>query len=118
MKAALLAVVFVSSGCSWTFSRPPPPPSPTRPPCSPGYLAPVLDTYQAVSGGAVTLAMLSLADGGDFDTIGVLVLITGGLTALHAASASYGFKQARRCREMRQQIAETPVIDGRVGRGS
>ena len=112
--ALLVAVAIVCSSCSWVFSRPPDrrplhaavyPPQPL---CKPGYVAPAFDTYNAVSGGVLTLLALSEAHDTQADTFGLLAAITAGLGALSTASATYGFKQARACRELRTELARGP----------
>jgi hypothetical protein len=99
----------LASGCSWTFSRPPQRPDHTSrayaaPLCRPGYVAPLIDTYQAAGGGVLALYMLGSASGSEADTLGVLAAITAGVSAVWGASAAYGFKQARACRELRAEL--------------
>jgi hypothetical protein len=110
-RAALLALVATAcstlASCSWVFSRPPDRTQPF-PMCQPGYVAPAIDTHQAVGSGLLTLFMLSETEGSQADTMGTLAAITGGLTALWAASAHYGFKNARKCRELRNELAQAP----------
>lgn len=119
--AVLVALALVASGCSWAFSRPPhrvQPASATAervyvPLCRPSYAPPVIDLWQAIGGGVLTLYALGHAGDSHYeseaDTFVALGLITGGLTALYGASASYGFKQARACREQRAELARGPA---------
>jgi hypothetical protein len=113
--AALAAITLLVSGCSWAFSRPPQRThrahhangyGVTAPPlCGPRYVAPVIDLWQAVGGGIVTLYALGQASDSDADTVLLVAAITGGVSALFGASAHYGFKQARACRELRTELA-------------
>lgn len=110
--AVLAASTLAVSGCSWAFSRPPQRPSQqsrhyASAPCRPGYVAPVIDTWQAVGSGILTLYMLGHMSGSEADTFGALAAVTAGSTAVWGASASYGFKQARACRELRAELART-----------
>ncbi len=113
--AMLAASTLALSGCSWAFSRPPERPQPSHGAhvsalCRPSYAAPVIDTWQAVGSGILTLYMLSHMSGSEADTFGALAAVTAGNTALWGASASYGFKQARACRELRDELTRrTPV---------
>lgn len=115
IAAALVAAQL--GGCSYMFSHPPAPVRPGHPvePCSSSRLAPAIDTYQAVGNGILALTMLSLTEdsssmNGDSmaATMGVLGLAFAGI---HGASAIYGFKQARACREQQAYLfAPQPVV--------
>ena len=101
----------LTSGCSLAFSRPPDRARPL-PLCQPNLAPPVIDTSEAVGGGILALWMLGHASNemysSESDTFAVLGLITAGVSAAWGLSAHYGFKQARACRELRNEIAQTP----------
>ena len=109
-----LTLVFAlgMSGCSWAFSRPPR--HTPRSMCQPSYAAPVFDTSQAIGGGVLTLAALAHASNDQYeseaDTFGLIGALFGITSAAYAASAHYGFKQARACREQREQIARNGTM--------
>lgn len=115
MKRIALLALFATS-CSWAFSRPPQRPprrdAPLASVCQPHYVAPVFDTWQAVGGGVLALYLLAASSGSmnesSADTLVPLALITGGVSAVWGASAHYGFKQARACRELRAELARGP----------
>ena len=108
MKRALLALAVATlfTGCSWAFSRPPRQNLQTGTvDCSESRLAPGWDAYQAVGNGLVGMMGLAYAgdsmndnDGGLFALIGVTGLA---LAVAHGVSASYGFRNARECRNLR-----------------
>lgn len=107
-----LAAAAVSSGCSFTLSRPPSPHTIAHAPC-PGVGAPALDSYLALSSAATAVIGFGLAseddseiDDGGFRALGAISL---GLAALYGLSASHGFKQARACNEMKSAfLASSP----------
>jgi len=101
----LLAMVMVTS-CSFVVSRPPDR-SRRLPLCKPGYVAPVFDLTEAIGGGVMTLAALTEAHDTQADTFALVAAVTASVAAVYGASAAYGFKQARRCRELREEIAHT-----------
>lgn len=87
LRAAVLA--FATSGCSFAFTRNPPPP------CTPSPVAPIADTAVAV---VAAIGAVYFATGGDDDAkIGVAV--EGGLALGFAASAYTGFRRVQRCRD-------------------
>jgi hypothetical protein len=69
-----------------------------------------LDAYLAASNGVGSLLALSMADeveGGDVAiSMGV---VAAGMAVLHGASASWGFKEVRRCRNARSAMREAIV---------
>ena len=121
-RIAVLALVATSCSllpsCSWMLSRPPDRSVRNVPPhvrgslCRPSYAPPLIDTWQAVGGGLFTLWALghttSESHASEADTFAAITAITAGTTALWAWSASYGFKQARACRELRSELAQGP----------
>ena len=122
-----IAALALLCSCSWTFSRPPDPPRRTAHGlvelCKPSYAPPTLDTINAVGAGLFGLALLSDGSNEDMGAMGGLVPLMGVMLlaegALYAASAHYGFKQARRCKEQRADFERgahwmtpsTPVIE-------
>lgn len=113
VAAALLAT---TSGCSFMFSRPPRPytPGAPLPRCENRNIAPVLDTTQAIGAGILALATLSHASNDQYaseaDTFGLLGALFAAESGVFAWSASYGFAQARACREQREDIARTGTM--------
>jgi hypothetical protein len=103
MKRIAVVLALFASSCSWALTRPPDRSRPAL--CSTTTAAPIFDLWNAIGGGVLTLWMLSETEGSQADTMGVLALITGGTTAVYAASAHYGFKNARACRELQHEVA-------------
>ena len=102
--ALALCVSVVLGGCSFAFSRPPrrSPISNEPPPCGPLYVAPVLDTSQAVGGLLVTMAVLSEGanHSSESDTMGLIGGILLAQTGIYLASAIYGFGHVKACKRM------------------
>lgn len=119
IAAALVATQL--AGCSFMFSHPPAPLRPGRPvePCSASRVAPTLDLYQAIGSGILALTLLSLS-GDDMsesdDGLAVMMgLVSAGAAVGHGASASYGYRQARACREQQayvyEAVLEVPAVE-------
>jgi hypothetical protein len=78
--------------------------------CQPNYTAPVVDTWEAVGGGIMTLWAFGHASDDRYEsesgTFALVGLVSGVVAAGWALSAHYGFKNARACRELRQELAQ------------
>jgi hypothetical protein len=120
-----LALLLLCSGCSVTFMTPPPPGGAAgraRPQvdCSSSYAWPIVDTalvaYQ-ITGVAIAAAR----DDSDYERYPISrktdMALGVGFAAVYAASATYGYVSASRCRRVQRGPAPGGYVPG-VSRGA
>jgi len=103
MRHLCVVLAVFAMSCSFVFSRPPDRARPL-PLCQPNYVPPVIDTVEAIGGGVLTLAALGHVSS-DGEPMALIAGIAAVETAVFAAAAAHGFKHARSCRELREEVA-------------